>query len=170
MTAKSFYDFEAWTIDGKLKSMAEYRGKVLLVVNTASKCGFTGQYAGLQQLYDANKGDGFEVLAFPCNQFLGQEPGDNAEVKSFCELTYSVTFQLFAKIEVNGEGAHPLFAFLREAAPGVMGTTAVKWNFTKFLVGRDGRVVGRYAPSTPPLDLRGAVRALLEENQNQEEY
>ena len=169
MTAKSIYDFEAKTIDGDVKSLADYRGKALLVVNTASKCGFTGQYAELQQLYDDYKAQGFEILAFPCNQFLGQEPGDSAEIKSFCQLNYSVTFQLFEKIEVNGEGANPLFVFLREAAPGLLGTTAVKWNFTKFLVGRDGRVAGRHAPNASPLGLRDAILALLDEKQPQKE-
>ena len=169
MTAKSIYDFEAETIDGGRKLLADYRGKVLLVANTASRCGFTGQYAELQQLYVAYKDEGFEVLAFPCNQFLGQEPGDSAEIKSFCQLHYAVTFPLFAKVEVNGEGAHPLFAFLREAAPGILGTTAIKWNFTKFLVGRDGRVAGRHAPGASPLGLRDAIRALLDEKQPQKE-
>ena len=144
------YDFTAKTIDGAEQSLADYRGKALLVVNVASKCGFTPQYSGLEALHRKLGSRGFEVLGFPCDQFGHQEPGDAAEIKSFCSLNYDVTFPLFAKIEVNGAGAHPLYLWLKGEKAGVFGTEAIKWNFTKFLVDRSGRVVKRFAPADSP--------------------
>ncbi len=147
--------------DGGTTTLADWAGKVLLVVNTASKCGFTPQYEGLEALYRTYGDRGFAVLAFPCNQFGAQEPGDAAEIASFCSLTYDVTFPVFAKIDVNGDATAPLFRHLKKEAPGVLGTQAIKWNFTKFLVDRAGRVVGRYAPTTRPEDLAAEIEALL---------
>ena len=143
--------------------LADYAGQVVLVVNTASQCGFTPQYQGLQQLQDEYAGQGFTVLGFPCDQFGHQEPGDEAEIRSFCSLRYDVTFPMFAKVEVNGPGTHPLFAALKGARPGLLGSEAIKWNFTKFLVDRAGRVVARHAPATPPEKLEDEVRALVAE-------
>jgi glutathione peroxidase len=157
----SLYSFEAKTIQGKPTTLEPYAGKVLLVVNTASECGFTGQYAGLDELHRKYKDRGFAVLAFPCNQFGNQEPGDDAKIAEFCDLRFKATFPLFAKIEVNGPGAHPLFEHLKEEAPGLLGTKAIKWNFTKFLVGRDGKVMKRFAPSTKPVELEGAIETAL---------
>ena len=154
-------DFTVKSADGATTSLEPYRGKVLLIVNTASKCGFTPQYDGLEALYRDYAERGFEVLAFPCNQFGGQEPGDAAEIANFCTLTYDVTFPVFAKIDVNGAGADPLFERLKSDAPGVLGSKAIKWNFTKFLVGRDGEVVDRYAPTTKPEDIRKDIEKLL---------
>ena len=157
----SVYDFTAKTLQGKDVPLAEFKGKVLLIVNTASKCGFTPQYEGLESLYEKHKAEGFEVLGFPCNQFGAQEPGGAAEIGQFCQSNYGVSFPMFAKIDVNGEAAHPLFRFLKHEKPGVLGTERIKWNFTKFLVGRDGKVVGRYAPLTKPEDLEAPVEKLL---------
>ncbi len=154
-------DFEVKTAEGGMASLADYRGKVLLIVNTASKCGFTPQYEGLEALHRDYAARGFEVLAFPCNQFGAQEPGDAAEIANFCLLTYDVTFPVFAKIEVNGPNADPLFERLKAEAPGVLGSKAIKWNFTKFLVDRDGAVVHRYAPTTKPEDIRRDIEKLL---------
>ena len=154
-------DFTVKSADGSAASLEPYRGKVLLIVNTASKCGFTPQYDGLEALHRDYADRWFEVLAFPCNQFGGQEPGDAAEIASFCMLTYDVTFPVFAKIDVNGAGADPLFERLKSDAPGVLGSKAIKWNFTKFLVGRDGAVVDRYAPTTKPEDIRKDIEKLL---------
>ncbi len=154
-------DFEVKTADGKTASLGDYRGKVLLIVNTASKCGFTPQYEGLEQLHRDYAARGFEVLAFPCNQFGAQEPGDAAEIANFCSLTYDVTFPVFAKIDVNGPEADPLFERLKKDAPGVLGSKAIKWNFTKFLVNREGLVVARYAPTTKPEDIRKDIEKLL---------
>ncbi|KQN01391.1 glutathione peroxidase [Sphingomonas sp. Leaf230] len=154
-------DFTVKNADGTATSLELYRGKVLLIVNTASKCGFTPQYDGLEALHRDYADRGFEVLAFPCNQFGGQEPGDAAEIANFCTLTYDVTFPVFAKIDVNGAGADPLFERLKSDAPGVLGSKAIKWNFTKFLVGRDGAVVDRYAPTTKPEDIRKDIEKLL---------
>jgi len=154
-------DFTVKTADGSAASLESHRGKVLLIVNTASKCGFTPQYDGLEALHRDYAERGFEVLAFPCNQFGGQEPGDAAEIANFCTLTYDVTFPVFAKIDVNGAGADPLFERLKSDAPGVLGSKAIKWNFTKFLVGRDGEVVDRYAPTTKPEDIRKDIEKLL---------
>jgi glutathione peroxidase len=146
----SFHDFRVKTIDGDERSLGDYRGRVCLVVNVASKCGLTPQYAGLQQLFERYQDRGLEVLGFPCNQFAGQEPGTDAEVKSFCETRYSVTFPLFSKVEVNGAGRAPLYAWLTGEATQPDGPGDVKWNFAKFLVDREGRVVARFAPPTPP--------------------
>ncbi len=157
----SVYDYSAKTLDGQDVSLADYRGQVLLIVNTASKCGFTPQYEGLEALYKAYKDRGLTVLAFPCNQFGAQEPGNAEEIASFCSLTYDVTFPVMSKIDVNGEGAHPLYKFLKKEQKGLLGTEAIKWNFTKFLIGKDGEVVERFAPTTKPEDLKVAVEALL---------
>ena len=146
-------DFSATAIDGADTDLSAYDGKVVLVVNTASQCGFTGQYAGLQELHDSYAEQGFAVLGFPCNQFGAQEPGDDEEIASFCDRSFGVTFPMFAKVDVNGPGEHPLYALLKSRARGVLGTTAIKWNFTNFLVGRDGRVVARYSPRDTPEDI-----------------
>lgn len=158
----TIYDFTVTTAEEKQQPLADYRGKVLLIVNTASKCGFTPQYAGLESLYRKYADQGFIVLGFPCNQFADQEPGDMAEIRSFCSLTYDISFPLFAKIEVNGSHAAPLYQYLKSAAPGLLGSQAIKWNFTKFLVARDGTVQGRYAPTTRPEQLEETVKELLE--------
>ena len=157
----SVYDYSAKTLDGQDVSLADYRGQVLLIVNTASKCGFTPQYEGLEALYKAYKDRGFTVLAFPCNQFGAQEPGDAAEIANFCSLTYDVSFPVMSKIDVNGADAHPLYKFLKKEQKGLLGTEAIKWNFTKFLIGKDGQVVDRFAPTVKPEDLKVAVEALL---------
>jgi glutathione peroxidase len=147
---KTAYDFAAKDIDGRERSLREFEGRALLVVNVASKCGFTPQYKGLEALWRKRRDDGFAVLGFPCDQFGHQEPGDEAEIKEFCSLNYDVSFPLFAKIEVNGAGAHPLYLWLKGEKAGVFGTEAIKWNFTKFLVDRTGRVVKRFAPADSP--------------------
>ena len=157
----SLYDFTATGLDGTSHALSEYRGKVLLIVNTASKCGFTPQYEGLEKLHEDLSGAGLAVLGFPCNQFKGQEPGDAAEIASFCSLTYDVKFPMFAKVDVNGPATHPLFAWLKAKAPGLLGSQGVKWNFTKFLVSRDGKSVTRFAPLVKPEALRGEVEKLL---------
>jgi glutathione peroxidase len=146
----SVHDFEAKSIQGRNVPLAKYRGKVLLIVNVASRCGFTPQYTGLEALYRKHKGEGLVVLGFPCDQFGHQEPGDEEEIKRFCSTTYDVTFPMFAKIEVNGPATHPLYRHLKAERPGVLGSEAIKWNFTKFLVGRDGEVLRRYAPKETP--------------------
>jgi len=155
------HDFSARNIEGQDTSLADYRGKALLIVNVASKCGFTPQYAGLEALHRKLAGEGFAVLGFLCDQFGHQEPGDEAEIKNFCKLTYDVSFPMFAKIDVNGDTAHPLYKHLKSAAPGLLGSEGVKWNFTKFLVDRDGKVVRRYAPLDKPEALEADVRAIL---------
>jgi len=157
----SVYPFSVKTIKGEEVSLEQYKGQVLLIVNTASQCGFTPQYKALQELYEAYKDRGFTVLGFPCNQFGGQEPGTESEIAQFCELNFGVTFPLFAKVEVKGANAHPLFAYLTERAPGILGTKSIKWNFTKFLVDRDGEVIGRYAPNTDPGEIRRDIERLL---------
>ena len=157
----SLYDFNATLLDGTPLSLDTYRGKVLLIVNTASACGFTPQYAGLETLYRKWQDAGLVVLGFPCNQFGAQEPGDAATIGQFCQTNFGVSFPLFAKIDVNGENAHPLYVWLKQSAPGVLGTEAIKWNFTKFLVNREGKVIERYAPTTKPEDIGGAIEALL---------
>jgi glutathione peroxidase len=157
----SIYDFSAETIDGQPAPLADYRDKVLLIVNTASKCGFTWQYASLEALSRKYADRGLVVLGFPCNQFGAQEPGGEEEIKAFCATSYEVTFPMMRKVEVNGQGAHPLFGFLKSARKGVLGTEAIKWNFTKFLVDRKGQVVDRYPPITDPKALEGAIEALL---------
>jgi glutathione peroxidase len=154
-------DFTARLPNGEEVSLADKQGKVLLVVNTASKCGFTPQYEGLEALWRQYKDRGFEVVAFPCNQFGGQEPGDAGEIESFCKVNFGVSFPLMGKIEVNGDGATPLYQWLKAEAPGIFGTQKVKWNFTKFLIGRDGKVVRRYAPTDKPAKLAADIEALL---------
>jgi glutathione peroxidase len=155
------HDFSAKTLEGAEQPLAEFSGKVLLIVNVASRCGFTPQYSGLEALQRRYAERSFAVLGFPCDQFGHQEPGDAAEIRDFCSTRYDVTFPLFAKIEVNGTGAHPLYAHLKSAAPGLLGSEAIKWNFTKFLVDAQGRVVKRYAPTDKPEDLGADIEALL---------
>lgn len=161
MAQSSIYDFTVRDIKGNEQGMDAYRGKVLLIVNTASKCGFTPQFEGLQQLYKDLHGQGLEVLGFPCNQFMNQDPGTEEAISQFCSLNYGVDFPMFAKVEVNGEGAHPLYKFLKKEARGLMGSEKVKWNFTKFLVDRSGRVVRRYPPTAKPESIRADIEALL---------
>ncbi|MDD9950242.1 MAG: glutathione peroxidase [Zetaproteobacteria bacterium] len=161
MQSATIYEYKMPLLDGKVWDMAELKGKVVLIVNTASKCGFTPQLEGLQALYDKYQQRGLVVLAFPCNQFGQQEPGQSEEIRDFCLLNYGVTFPVFAKGDVNGEDAWPLFAYLKEALPGLLGSTAIKWNFTKFLVGADGVPVKRYAPQAEPASLEQDVEALL---------
>jgi len=160
-TETSVYDFAALSLDGKPAPLADYRGKVMLIVNTASKCGFTPQFAGLEALYESYKDRGFVVLGFPCNQFGAQEPGDADEIASFCKLTYDVTFPMMAKIDVNGPGAHPLYLWLKSQKKGLLGSEAIKWNFTKFLVSREGEVVARFGPMSEPKSLEKAIEAAL---------
>ena len=155
------YDFSARTIDGAEQSLSDYKGKVLLVVNVASKCGFTPQYKGLEALYREYKDKGLVILGFPCDQFGHQEPGDEDEIKNFCSLNYDVSFPMFAKIKVNGDDAHPLYKHLKDEQGGVLGWDAIKWNFTKFLVDRSGKVVKRYAPTDKPESIAKDVAALL---------
>jgi glutathione peroxidase len=155
------YDQTIRTIDGKEVRLGDWAGQVLLVVNTASKCGFTPQYEGLEALQKRYGDKGFSVLGFPCNQFGAQEPGDEAEIASFCKLTYDVDFPMFAKVDVNGDNAHPLFKALKAAAPGLLGSEAIKWNFTKFLIDRNGKVVDRFAPTTKPDALAADIETLL---------
>ncbi|HET8940739.1 MAG TPA: glutathione peroxidase [Rudaea sp.] len=155
------YDFTAETIDGDQQKFSAYKGKTLLVVNVASKCGFTVQYTGLEAMYERLKDKGLVVLGFPCDQFGHQEPGDAAEIKNFCSLTYAVKFPLFAKIEVNGANAHPLYKYLKQAAKGVLGSESIKWNFTKFLIDKNGRVLTRYAPTDTPDKIEKDIVALL---------
>lgn len=157
----SFYDFSAARNTGKAEKMAAYKGKVALVVNVASKCGFTPQYEGLEKLWRDHKGEGFVVLGFPCNQFGAQEPGDAAEIANFCKLTYDVSFPLFEKIDVNGPNAHPLFEYLKAKKLGLAGTKSIKWNFTKFLVDREGTVKFRFSPQTAPAAIERDVEKLL---------
>lgn len=149
------------TIDGRTETLETYAGKVLLIVNTASKCGFTPQFAGLEQLYEKYRGEGLVVLGFPCNQFASQDPGSNEEIGAFCQKNYGVTFPMHAKVDVNGKAAHPLFVELKEKAPGILGSKPIKWNFTKFLVDREGRVLKRFAPKTTPEELEREIQTLL---------
>jgi glutathione peroxidase len=155
------YDFSARTIDGDEQPLDAWRGKALLIVNVASKCGFTPQYAGLEALYRKYDKEGFAVLGFPCDQFGHQEPGDESEIRNFCSLTYDVSFPLFAKVDVNGEAAHPMWKWLKHEKSGLLGIDAIKWNFTKFLVGRDGKVIKRYAPTDTPERIEGDLVAAL---------
>lgn len=157
----SIYDVEVTPIGGAPSTLQPYQGKVLLIVNTASECGFTPQFAGLQSLYDKYNAKGFTVLGFPCNQFGGQDPGSNEEIQSFCQKNYGVSFPMHEKVDVNGGSTHPLFAHLKAAAPGIVGTESIKWNFTKFLIAPDGSVVARYAPKTAPDELETAIEKLL---------
>jgi len=155
------HDFSARTIDGAEQSLAEYRGKVLLIVNVASRCGFTPQYTGLEALQRKYADRGFAVMGFPCDQFGAQEPGDENEIKNFCRLNYDVSFPMFAKIEVNGAGAHPLYGHLKTSAKGLLGSESIKWNFTKFLVDRSGNVLKRYAPQDKPEAIAADIEAVL---------
>ena len=157
----TIFDFHATSIRGDDVSLERYRGKVLLIVNVASRCGFTPQYTGLQSLYDKYHDRGLEILAFPCNQFGGQEPGSDEEVLSFCSLNYDVKFDLFSKVQVNGDQAHPLFQYLKQEDPGLLGSEGIKWNFTKFLVDRDGRVLKRFGSMTTPSQLESEIESLL---------
>ena len=157
----TIYDFSAQTLAGKPRKMSDYKGQVLLVVNTASKCGFTPQYAGLEELYKKYKDKGLVVLGFPSNQFGEQEPGPESEIAEFCQVNYGVTFPMFAKVDVNGANAHPLYKYLAKSKKGLLGSEAIKWNFTKFLVGRDGSVLERYAPTTKPEDIAPDIEKAL---------
>jgi glutathione peroxidase len=155
------YDFEAKSLDGKPVQLQDFKGKALLIVNTASKCGFTPQYQGLEEIYKRFRDRGLVILGFPCNQFGAQEPGTADEIGAFCEKNYGVSFPLFEKIDVNGDTAHPLYQWLKNEAPGVLGSKGIKWNFTKFLVDRDGQVKSRHAPTTKPEDLAGEIEKVL---------
>ena len=157
----NIYQFEAELLEGDVKALADYKGKVMLIVNTASKCGFTPQFAGLEKLYEKYKPQGLEILGFPCNQFGGQDPGTNKEIGAFCQRNYGVTFPMFAKVDVKGPEAHAIFRFLTREAKGVLGSQNIKWNFTKFLVGRNGEVLGRYAPTTKPEALEADIEKAL---------
>ena len=159
--AQSLYDFQALSIEGKPADLASQRGKVLLIVNTASACGFTPQFKGLEQLWKDYAARGLVVIGFPSNEFGGQDPGSNGEIASFCELNYGVSFPMMAKVKVNGKDAHPLWQWLKGEKPGILGTEAIKWNFTKFLVGRNGQVIKRYAPNDEPEKLRADIEAAL---------
>ena len=161
MSTESFYALQTTTLQGRPADLADYAGKVTLVVNVASKCGFTPQYAGLEELYTRHKERGLVVLGFPCDQFGHQEPGDEAAIRDFCQVNYGVTFPMFAKVEVNGPGTHPLYRHLKRARRGLLGSQAIKWNFTKFLVGRDGEVLRRYAPSETPAQIETDIVPLL---------
>lgn len=156
------YDLEVPALDGDVRALGDYRGKVLLVVNTASRCGFTPQYEGLEALYRRYRDQGLEILGFPCNQFMQQEPGDAEEIASFCATRFDVSFPMFAKVDVNGPDAHPLFRDLKRARPGLLGSEQIKWNFTKFLVGRDGTVLARFAPKDTPERIEPEIRRALE--------
>jgi len=158
---ESFYDFKANDINGKEVSMSSFEGKVVLIVNVASGCGFTPQYEGLQKLYDIHKEEGLEILAFPCNQFGEQEKGDGEEIKNFCEKNYSITFPIFEKVEVNGNDAHPIFKFIKEQKKGFMGTESIKWNFSKFLLSKNGEVIKRYGSLDIPENLEEDIKQLL---------
>jgi glutathione peroxidase len=157
----SIFDFKVKKSNDQESSLSEYQGKVLLIVNTASKCGLTPQYEALESLYKKYKDSGFVVLGFPCNQFGEQEPGTEKEIVEFCSLTYDITFPIFSKIDVNGDNTHPLYSFLKKSAPGLLGSEAIKWNFTKFLIDRQGKIVDRFAPTTKPEDIEENIKSLL---------
>lgn len=157
----SVYDIPVTTIKGETKDLSEFKGQVMLIVNTASKCGFTPQFKGLESLYDEYKDKGLVILGFPCNQFLSQDPGSDADISEFCELNYGVTFPMFSKIEVNGPDTHPLYALLKSSAKGLLGSEKIKWNFTKFLVNAEGEILKRYAPNTEPKDIAKDIKGLL---------
>jgi glutathione peroxidase len=157
----NLHSFSVNTADGKTTSLEQYKGHPVLIVNVASKCGFTPQYKGLEELYEKYKGQGFMILGFPCNQFGSQEPGSNEEIQQFCSLNYGVSFPVMAKVDVNGSGASPLYKWLKESAPGFLGTEIIKWNFTKFLVGKDGQVIKRYAPNEDPLNISEDIQKSL---------
>lgn len=159
--AETIYDFTCNTLNGKPQALSDYRGKVALIVNTASKCGFTPQYKGLEELYKKYKDKGLVILGFPCDQFGHQEPGDSSQISQFCEVNYGVSFPMYEKVEVNGKNAHPLYVYLKDKAPGVLGSKAIKWNFTKFLIGRNGEVIRRYATATKPQDIEKDIANLL---------
>ena len=159
--SQTLYDFTAQRLNGEPQTLDAYRGKVVLIVNTASQCGFTPQYAGLEELSRRFKERGFVVLGFPCNQFGAQEPGDAEAIGQFCQTRFDVSFPLFAKIDVNGDNTHPLYTWLKHEAAGILGTEAIKWNFTKFLINREGKVINRYAPATRPDELAETIEALL---------
>ena len=161
MSAKTLYDFSATSIQGQPAAFGAQRGKVFVIVNTASKCGFTPQFAGLEKLAADYKDRGLEVVGFPCNQFLSQDPGSNGEIESFCQLNYGVTFPMMAKVDVNGASADPLWKWLKSEKPGLLGIEAIKWNFTKFLVGKDGKVIKRFAPNDEPDSMRADIEAAL---------
>ncbi|MBE0661227.1 MAG: glutathione peroxidase [Bacteroidales bacterium] len=161
MTQQTIYDFNARKNNGEEFDLSAYQEKVLLIVNTASKCGFTLQYAGLEKLYEEFREQGLEILAFPSNQFMNQEPLSDKEIADFCQLNYGVSFPVFKKVDVNGKDAHPLFKYLKKEAPGVLGSQSIKWNFTKFLVGRDGKPVKRYAPATKPKEIKSDIEKYL---------
>ena len=161
MSDTTVYDFEARQINGKDISLSSFKGKVLLIVNTASQCGFTPQFGGLEALHKTHAGKGLAVLGFPCNQFGSQDPGADSEIESFCQVNYGVSFPMMSKIDVNGPSAHPLYRWLSTEAPGLLGSKAIKWNFTKFLVGKDGKVIKRYAPIDKPADLVKDIDAAL---------
>ena len=161
MSAKTLYDFSATSIQGQPAAFGAQRGKVFVIVNTASKCGFTPQFAGLEKLAADYKERGLEVVGFPCNQFLSQDPGSNEEIESFCQLNYGVTFPMMAKVDVNGANADPLWKWLKSEKPGMLGIEAIKWNFTKFLVGKDGKVIKRFAPNDEPDAMRADIEAAL---------
>ncbi len=161
MAEPSIYDFDVLTIKKEKTSLASYKGDVLLIVNTASKCGFTPQFEGLEKLYQTHKAKGFTVLGFPCNQFASQEPLNESQIENFCRLDYGVTFPMFAKIDVNGDQTHPLYRYLKSHAPGILGSEAIKWNFTKFLIDRNGKVIRRYAPATTPESIESDIKKLL---------
>lgn len=158
---QSLYKFEILTIKKEKTTLAPYKGKVMLIVNTASGCGFTPQFEGLEKLYKSYQTKGFVVLGFPCNQFGGQEPLNEAGIENFCRINYGVTFPMFAKIDVNGANAHPLYAYLKQQAPGILGSEAIKWNFTKFLITKEGKIIKRYAPSTSPESIASDIEKLL---------
>jgi glutathione peroxidase len=160
-TPGSIYEFEALSIEGKPAHLSTQRGKVMLIVNTASACGFTPQFAGLEKLWETYRDKGLVVLGFPSNEFGGQDPGNDGEIASFCELNYGVSFPMMSKVKVNGGDAHPLWKWLTAEAPGILGTKSVKWNFTKFLIGRDGKVIKRYAPNDTPESIRADIEAAL---------
>ncbi|MES2909964.1 MAG: glutathione peroxidase [Pseudomonadota bacterium] len=160
-TAETIYGFEATNINGKTIPLEEFKGKVMLIVNTASKCGFTPQFGGLEELHKSYAGKGLAVLGFPCNQFGSQDPGADGEIEQFCQINYGVSFPMMSKIDVNGPAAHPLYKWLSAEAPGILGSKAIKWNFTKFLVGKDGKVIRRYAPTDKPADLAKDIETAL---------
>ncbi len=161
-TPPSFFDFQATDIQGQTRNLSELRGQVVLVVNTASACGFTPQFAGLEALFQKHRDAGLTVIGFPCNQFGGQDPGSDGEIAQFCQKNYGVSFPMMSKVAVNGDDAHPLWVWLKAQAPGILGTQAIKWNFTKFLIGRDGQVIQRYAPQDGPASLEGDIQRALQ--------
>lgn len=159
--SKSIYDFEVKDINGQTQKLSQYQGKTLLIVNVASKCGFTPQYTELEQIYKEYKDQGLEILAFPCNQFGAQEPGDAEEIKNFCSLTYDVSFPMFSKVDVNGKDAAPVYSYLKDSLPGILGIKAIKWNFTKFLINKEGKPVERYAPKDKPAEILKDIKKIL---------